>query len=213
MTTEPLYREAEFQKFLSEMFYEVKPNDAIYPLICQMQFRALITTNFDTLLEDAFQMFSSHKIKSWTQQEVRENLAQIDEQFLLKLHGTYERQGTVVLGLQGYLKNIYENDMVVKIMETLLISNSFLFIGYGLNDPDFNSLMDHINVISKNNNRMHYLAIDKGKISVLEKKYLKKHKNITVLEYDNVTGMHEGLMDILDELKKKKVPEKLIGIL
>ncbi|WP_273400665.1 SIR2 family NAD-dependent protein deacylase [Traorella massiliensis] len=197
-------KEAEFQNFLSEIFYNVKPNDAIYPLICQMYFRAIITTNFDTLIEDAFQMFASRKIKTWTQQEVRENLAQMDEQFLLKLHGTYERQGTVILGLQGYLKNIYKNDIVSRIMETLLISNSFLFIGYGLNDPDFNNLLDHINVISENNNRIHYLAVERGKISDVEKKYLKKHRNIAVLEYDNLTGFHEGLLDILEELKKKK---------
>ena len=197
-------KESEFQDFLTTIFCETKPDDAIYPLICQMNFRALITTNFDTLIEDAFQRYSANKIKTWTQIDVKSNLALLDEQFLLKLHGTYERQETVALGLQGYLKIIYGNEMCMKIMESLLLSNSFLFIGYGMNDIDFNSLLDYINYISGNNSRSHYLAVEKGIVTPYEKLYLKKHRNIIAIEYENKTGQHEGLVDLLEELKKKK---------
>ena len=33
-----------------------------------------------------------------------------------------------------------------------------------------------------------------------------KHKNIIILEYENKTGYHEGIIDLLNELKKKKIP-------
>lgn len=33
-----------------------------------------------------------------------------------------------------------------------------------------------------------------------------KHKNITIIEYENKTGSHEGILDLLEELKKKKSP-------
>ena len=47
---------------------------------------------------------------------------------------------------------------------------------------------------------------DIRKIFSLEKKYLRKHKNIIILEYENKTGYHEGIIDLLNELKKKKIP-------
>lgn len=197
-------KESEFQSFLSELFYGLEPNDPIYPLICKMCFRAIVTTNFDTLIEDAFQRFAPQKIKAWTQNDISENLCQIEDNFLLKLHGTYERQATVVLGISGYLECIYKNHLMQEIMESLLLTNTFLFVGYSMSDPDMNEFIDYINAISGGNSRNHYMAIERGKISALERKYLRSHKNIIVIEYDNKTGLHEGLLDLLEELKKKK---------
>ena len=39
-----------------------------------MLFRAIITTNIDTLIEDAFQKYACEKIKVWTQNDINENL-------------------------------------------------------------------------------------------------------------------------------------------
>lgn len=199
-------KESEFQAFLVDIFHDIEANDVIYPLICNMLFRAIITTNIDTLIEDAFQKYACEKIKVWTQNDINENLELFGERFLLKLHGTYERQNTVVLGTQGYLDSIYKNKIMIKLMESLLLSNTFLFIGYSMSDPDLNNILNYLNVISNSNNRIHYLAIEKGKIFSLEKKYLRKHKNIIILEYENKTGYHEGIIDLLNELKKKKNP-------
>lgn len=199
-------KKTEFQSFLSEMFHGLEPNDPIYPLLCKMNFRAIVTTNFDTLIEDAFQRYAPKKIKAWTQNDISENLCQIEDKFLLKLHGTYERQATIVLGLQGYLECIYKNQVMQELMESLLLTNTFLFIGYSMSDLDMNELIDYINAISSGNNRNHYMAVEKGKFSNLERKYLRKHKNITIIEYENKTGSHEGILDLLEELKKKKSP-------
>lgn len=199
-------KESEFQAFLVDIFHDIEANDVIYPLICNMLFRAIITTNIDTLIEDAFQKYACEKIKVWTQNDINENLELFGERFLLKLHGTYERQNTVVLGTQGYLDSIYKNKIMIKLMESLLLSNTFLFIGYSMSDPDLNNILNYLNVISNSNNRIHYLAIEKGKIFSLEKKYLRKHKNIIILEYENKTEYHEGIIDLLNELKKKKIP-------
>lgn len=199
-------KESEFQFFLAKVFHGLEPNDPIYPLICKMFFKAIITTNFDTLIEDAFQQFASKKIKVWTQNDINENLYQIEDKFLLKLHGTYERQSTVVLGICGYLECIYKNQIMKELMDSLLLTNTFLFIGYSMSDPDINELIDYIQVISEGNSRNHYLVIEKGRISTLERKYLRKHKNIVTIEYENNTGSHEGILTLLEELKKKKSP-------
>lgn len=199
-------KESEFQSFLSKIFHGLEPKDPIYPLICKMFFRAIVTTNFDTLIEDAFQRFAPQKIKVWTQNDISENLCQVEDTFLLKLHGTYERQATVVLGVSGYLECIYKNQIMQELMESLLLTNTFLFVGYSMSDPDMNELIDYINAISGGNSRNHYMAIERGKISALERKYLRKHKNIVVIEYDNKTGTHEGLLDLLEKLKKKRNP-------
>lgn len=169
-------------------------------------FRAIVTTNFDTLIEDAFQRYASKKIKTWTQNDICDNLSQIEDVFLLKLHGTYERQATVVLGLSGYLESIHKNKMIKEFMESLFLNNTFLFIGYSMSDPDLNDMLDYLNVISNNNGRVNYLAIEKGNVSSLEKKHIRKHKNIALIEYKNQTGTHEGIIDLLEELKKKKNP-------
>ena len=57
-------KKTEFQSLLSEMFHGLEPNDPIYPLLCKMNFRAIVTTNFDTLIEDAFQRYAPKKIKA-----------------------------------------------------------------------------------------------------------------------------------------------------
>lgn len=45
------------------MFHGLEPNDPIYPLLCKMNFRAIVTTNFDTLIEDAFQRYAPKRLK------------------------------------------------------------------------------------------------------------------------------------------------------
>jgi CheY-like chemotaxis protein len=103
----------------------------------------LVSTNFDTLLEDT--MKTEHgkqvrKIVTTTQ------LAGIDENQLvvIKPNGDIEEPASIVFTLQDYCEFRVNKQGFAKYIENLLTRKTILFVGYGLSDFTFNSMLGEI---------------------------------------------------------------------
>lgn len=131
-----------YQK-LHEVLYDyknVQPND-IHKYILKMQPRHLITTNYDTLLEDTM----NKGVVKYGVIRCDDDIPYINTQrYLVKMHGDLETKN-VVLKENDYLDYPNKFRMTSTLIKSLIMNHTVLFLGYSLNDITFNSIFRLIN--------------------------------------------------------------------
>jgi signal transduction histidine kinase len=185
-------------------------------LLLDLPFSAILTTNYDTLLEQSVsrtkKKASPAPVYTHKNNAELERLAGNKSFFILKLHGHIDNVETVVLTYQNY-RDIYRNEVYRRTLSTLLATRRLVFIGYGLRDPDLNYLLEEQNSIYKNFGQRHFAFVaDPGKVLA---GYFSERFNIEVLPY-NSNRRHLQLQTLLQALGKavrqegrsRKTPEK-----
>ena len=167
---------------LLTMFYapQVKLPE-VCKILRQIPFAALLTTNFDNLLETTFDRSSADVLTPYDAEKLIGCLSR-RESFLLKLYGDVAKPDTILLSPAQYLHATQENLVFSQFMETLFFSRTLLFVGASLQ-----GIADYLSGIKFQGTappRRHYCLIDvqgtawRAKASNLEARY-----NITVLPY------------------------------
>lgn len=104
-------------------------------LLASMPFTAYLTTNFDTLLERAFD--TSNKRYATIIQDTDVTKWQGSQIPLIKLHGCIKRPESLVAAEDEYENLDKKLPIVTSLVKTLLSNKNVLFLGYSLNDNDF----------------------------------------------------------------------------
>lgn len=79
------------------------------------------------------------------------------------------------------------------------MTNTFVFVGCGLSDPDIQLTLENAN-FSFPNCKPHYFITASGTISNEVAKSLLTNRNIKVLTYNNTDGTHRELLNDLKQL-------------
>ncbi|WP_254434319.1 SIR2 family protein [Halobacillus sp. Marseille-Q1614] len=111
-------------------------------LIRRLNPQALITTNYDTLLEKLFPKYEAIV----GQKVIREKKA-TDIGHILKIHGSVEDLSGIVIEKQDY-KNFFEKQIyLIAKLFTYFMEHPVIFIGYGLNDDNIKSILYNVKQI------------------------------------------------------------------
>ena len=99
---------------------------------------SFITTNYDTLLEDAsVQYCRSYKVVSCD-----EDVPTIfGDKYILKLHGDFKKNN-IVLKEEDYLNYSENFKLIETLMKSIFSTNTVVFIGYGLNDYNIKLILN-----------------------------------------------------------------------
>ena len=159
--------------------------------ISRLPFRAVVTTNYDSLLEDSFFFETRRRPKAPTHadKDVLGTLLFDRAFFILKAHGDINRPATVVLTARDYREIIYQNPAFNAMFAALLMTNAVLFLGYSLGDPDLNLLLDsQLSAFSDQVPPRYALMMDVGEV---QRTVMKQSAGIDVQsfpkgEYDSV---------------------------
>ena len=166
-------------------------------IIVQLPFSAIVTTNYDKLLERSYASVTGLP-KTPTHQDV-EMLGPLlfdGSFFILKAHGDIDRPESMVLTTRDYQNIIHSNPAFNSIFSAILLTKAVLFIGYSLNDPDFRLLLDRQLTIFRGNIPDRY-ALMSG-VGKVESEVLWRTARIRVLPYEE--GKHEQVLDFLKTL-------------
>lgn len=104
--------------------------------------RHIITTNYDPLLE------KSQSVNSLLYTVVTRDsdlLAEANDRYIIKMHGDLEKPDTIVLKESDYIKYEQEHPLISTFIKALLVSHTFIFLGYSLNDNNLNLIIGWIN--------------------------------------------------------------------
>ncbi len=169
-----------------------------HQIVTQLPFNAVVTTNYDKLLERAYHQYRGDLPKVVTSRD-RESLGSLlfsGGFFILKAHGDIDDAASLVLTARDYREIIHANPAFDALFSALLMTRSILFLGYSLGDPDFRLLMDR-QLSAFGENIPERYAVMAG-VGVVESDVMRRAANIKVLPYPE--GKHEELPDFLRAL-------------
>lgn len=162
-----LIGEHEFRSLIASTFAP-KPERAvglILQAIARLQFRHVLTTNYDSCIERAFKDAGQRlQVVDWTE-EARMRSFFLDLSrgdgipYLVYLHGRFYDPGNVILTESSYANRYVRSDDAQRKLFAILITQPVVFIGFSVNDPDLNHLMREANARLGTGNPQHLALV------------------------------------------------------
>jgi hypothetical protein len=103
-----------------------------HALLASLRVREAVTTNYDTLYENAAVIPHVNRLKVLP----RERRA-AEEPWLLKLHGDIKLDKSIVLTREQYVRFDSDSMPLASVVQSLMVTKHMLFIGYSLSDENF----------------------------------------------------------------------------
>ena len=192
----------EYFKFVKEQLYSssLLPN-TIHREMLNLNPASFITTNYDTLLEDAaVQYCQSFKVVSRD-----EDVPTIfGDRFILKLHGDF-KHNNFVLKEEDYLNYSENFKLIETLVKSVFSTNTVVFIGYSLNDYNIKLILNWTKTLLKGSFREPiFLYVGNSALTDTEIVY-HQSKGLSVVEWNKLIGSTEAYLDrynaIFDALK------------
>ena len=190
----------EYNDVVNEVFnIKASPND-IHERLLDFTPQHIITTNYDELIERASEnrgLFYSVVAKDQDLPYV------LDNKMIIKMHGDLKNMN-IVLKEDDYLS--YESNfrLIANYIRALLSTHVVVFIGYSLQDTNFNLIFQSVkDVLTKNFQPAYFLSTDE--YDMIEFDYY-KHRGINVIYQNQVEKNYKNqqLMDKYDLSNKGK---------
>lgn len=157
------------------------PNE-IHHLILSLHPNHILTTNYDTLLEDTAIKFG----RNFSVINSNQVVAKAETiNYILKVHGDFSSK--FVLKEQDYLD--YENEYVLidNLMKTIFATNLVIFIGYGLNDYNIKLILNWVKRVQSNSFIMPVFIHTGEKLNDLENIY-QEARGLRILDCNDYTN-------------------------
>jgi SIR2-like domain len=111
-------------------------------LVKKLNPQAIITTNYDTLLEELFPKYEAIV----GQQVIRQKKA-TDIGHILKIHGSIEDCDSIIIEQQDYDNFLKKQIYLIAKLFTYFMEHPIIFIGYSLNDENIKSILYNVKQI------------------------------------------------------------------
>ncbi|ELC8392176.1 SIR2 family protein [Clostridium perfringens] len=136
----------EYKKVIKqELDINGQPNE-IHELIFKLNPKHIITTNYDKLLEHTiieqrmlFDIIAKDK----------DLLDSKKSNYIIKMHGDIKDLDNIVLKENDYLNYSQNHILIETYIKSLLVCNTFLFIGYSLNDYNLKQIISWVDYLAK----------------------------------------------------------------
>lgn len=172
--------EKQYYSLITSVFEkkESYPN-LIHELIFELNPQHIITTNYDNLLEK--QMINSNK-KFHVVKKDKDIAYDKNNRMIIKMHGDLNEKN-IVLKEDDYANYSRNFKLIELYIKSLLTNHTFLFLGYSLNDYNFNLIFQSIKSELNTDFQRAFFFDTNEKITDLEKNYyLNKGINIFTIE-------------------------------
>lgn len=131
---------------------EITPN---HRLIATLPLRTIWTTNYDTLIEDAFRQANKRADVKSNQDQFSITLPKRDVT-LYKMHGDISHPQDAVLIKEDYETYDFRRSGFSETLKGDLLNKTFLFLGFSFTDPNIDYILSRIRSLMGQNRREHY---------------------------------------------------------
>ncbi|MCU7616323.1 SIR2 family protein [Chryseobacterium sp. PBS4-4] len=212
-----LSTDSDFAEFIKEEFFDRNlKSHKIHELIISLGSDCYITTNYDSLIENAYQEFRNGLMLRRVNNDQPIEQASIQKhsssKFIFKPHGDMHNVDSIILTQEDYRRIKYNMESTIDTLKHLLIQRPILYLGFGLTDPTFLLIKDFIAETYKGGTRQHFAIMPN--VTELEKKFWNKNYGISLISYETIndkTKKHDNLLILLEELKNDLSLKKEIG--
>lgn len=157
-----------------------------------------ITTNYDDVLKWACE--NKNDLIEWDKKALAGQVESLKQnpskQTIWYLHGKIANPDGIVFTKESYEETYKEDSAVVKIFQTHLLTKSFIFCGFSLDDPYIKMQMEKLKSIFGTNLSKHYMIIQKG-----QQKDFSYLGDIQFLEVENYDKDYLALLQKINQQK------------
>jgi len=178
----------------------VKPTEA-YRTIAMTDYRGLITTNYDRLLETATTQFRQWAPNSFTADSISSLAVALynPEFFIFKLHGDVGSPESIILTSRDYDRLILRNPHARSFLQAVFLNYTVLFVGYSLGDPDFQLMLSELTLIFQNYIPTHFALLAEPPDFTVD--HLLNRMNIQTIPY-STQEEHKEALEVLQTLQQ-----------
>lgn len=182
-------------------------------IIAKLPFNTIWTTNYDDLIEDTHYKYDK---KVDVKSEVEDLFINKDNRscILYKMHGDKDKPNKAILLKEDYERYYYTHEPFIALLNSELITKSFLFVGFSFTDPNINYVFGRLTHRYSDKSKDHYCIMrkcslndykdDQGKF---EYETIKQYLFIEELKRYRVKTIlienHSDLTIILKEIEKR----------
>jgi len=190
---------------LNALFYAAVPNE-YHEYIVATDYNHIITTNYDSLLEKAAKNLGYKSLLtrsySYTEQQNLSIAVYSDQTAIIHAHGkiTDIKLDQFVLTKDDYLAIMKHNPGFRLIINSIFLTNSVLFAGYGGSDPHFEDIISDLNMTLNWNNGSSdlprcYIMLRKDKVTPI-REFLNGKNRVDIITFDDYGQMKVFLKDL-----------------
>ena len=205
------------------------PCEDFHRKLVSLPFRGILTTNYDTVLEAAlgaleprFAYDNSLVIDEGSAGRVHEFLMAMNNdkrmtRRIAHLHGKFEPASSVILGIEDY-RNAYglnlaaensppenESKLRFRLLWAVLATRRVVFIGFSMNDPYFNKMLETVSGdLWRWDQSIHFAIMSISSKNAEDSKAradrLRREYGISTVFYEDPDNSHQGLDRIIDDI-------------
>ncbi|MBZ6485060.1 SIR2 family protein [Priestia aryabhattai] len=178
-----------------------------YSDLGEMDFKLLLTTNYDNWLYNYTKGKKSNPINLSRLQTSSENLLNPKIKTVVHLHGTLSEHDTIVLSRNKY-EELYNNERYTKLFGLLSGGKTFLFMGFSFDDQYIRRLLvDYKSYF----NRIHYIILNNPTDDTI--KEFKQKYRLEVIAYNSDDSTHPNeLKKILWRFSKASLENRITSL-
>ena len=192
-------------EYITHTFGQKATPSSLHRAIAQLRQRIIITTNFDKLLEAAWEAndtSATHypNVISDLSENVFKVLKDHAGKYIIKIHGTVDNPQSLIFSRSEYIRSAFGSVRYHSFLESLLLNYTFIFLGFSLNDPAILSLME-LYALRYPSSRPHYI-FSSGPIETNIIAINKRLRKLNQIVYDPKDG-HQELVGLIKSLGKE----------
>lgn len=186
---------------LKETLTKLRPNEA-HSICAKIGFPGIITTNYDSLIEDKIREYTGVPCSVILPARLYD-LARIEdnELWVLKLHGSVEDPGTIVLTFDDY-EELYKEKSTHETFYRLMQRYTLLFVGFGMEDPDTVQQLVRMNRIFGSSRQRHYALVETSNFGKIKEDFFLDAYGIQLIKYRKTSNKHPEVLDFLRNLQE-----------
>lgn len=117
------------------------------------------TTNYDDLIEQSLRQVNKKYMSISEDKQLKLQKSGMDA-VVYKMHGEYQKPSDAVITRNDYEKyGMSERRFFRDVLEGDLLTKTFLFLGFGFSDPNFNFVLSKMRIILEGDTRAHYCVM------------------------------------------------------
>lgn len=189
------FNEIAVESFLRPRFDKHNIHESIFKLDSSI----VATPNVDKIYDTYSNQESRGTIlvKNYYDEDLADKIRSHDR-IIIKVHGTIEYPSKMIFTRKQYTNARYEYAAFYQILNALVLTHTFIFLGCGFSDPDIRLLLENYAFIYPNC-RPHYMITPSDNINSDMIRTIKENSNLELITYDS-SNNHIELVSALSNL-------------
>lgn len=200
---------ADFSRVVREQFvYPKFEASKIHESVLNIDPKIVVTTNYDDIYDNycrSGMARDGYNVCRYYDKHLVNDLRS-PVRLIIKAHGCVSDAAQIILTRSQYFNGRQGNGSFYSVLDALFVTNTILFVGYGLSDPDIQLVLENSNIAARSCHK-HYALIEDGMHPDIEQAVANAY-NIQFIKYGK--GDHAQAEDALIDLSSRVVEHRAL---